>query len=173
MCSGVGLPKSVSVPASANPLYRATVASAGAIGRYGRGVDLLRPGHGISIPASSVEWTFTPSGGPGGQHANRSNTRVEARLDLRTVTGVAEQDRARLRAKLGDEVRVSVDGARSQYRNRMEALERLEQQLSEALIVPRRRRATKPTAGARRRRIDAKRRRGSVKKMRCRPGLDD
>ena len=86
---------------------------------------------------------------------------------------MTDRDRDRLRAKLGDELRVTVDEARSQHRNRQRALERLEQQLRDGLAVPRRRRPTEPSAGARRRRVEAKRRRSSVKKLRGKPGLDD
>ncbi len=136
-------------------------------------MDHLRPGDGIAVPVGDVEWSFSPSGGPGGQHANRSNTRVEARLDLRTAGGMSDRARSRLRARLGDEVRITVDAARSQHRNRLIALERLEARLSEALVVRRPRRSTAPSAGARRRRLESKRRRGSVKKLRGRPRLDD
>ncbi len=136
-------------------------------------MDHLQPGSGVAVPVGDVEWTFTPSGGPGGQHANRSNTRVEARLDLRTAGGIGDRERERLRARLGDEVRVTVDEARSQHRNRTLALERLEARLREALVVGRRRRATAPSAGAKRRRVESKRRRSSVKRLRRRPRLDD
>lgn len=147
-------------------------------GRGGRAgtvwrVDHLRPGNGIVVPVGDVDWSFTPSGGPGGQHANRSNTRVEARLDLRTAGGIGDRERERLRARLGDEVRVTVDEARSQHRNRVLALERLEERLRQALAQPRRRRATAPSAGAKRRRVESKRRRSSVKRLRGRPRLDD
>ncbi len=133
----------------------------------------LRPGHGIAVPVGDVDWSFTPSGGPGGQHANRSNTRVEARLDLRTASGIGDRERDRLRARLGDEVRLSVDEARSQHRNRLVALERLEARLRDALVMARPRQPTRPSAGAKRRRVEAKRRRSSVKKLRGRPRLEE
>src|SRR5947209_3177719 len=78
-----------------------------------------------SIPLSELEWRFTPSGGPGGQHANRSNTRVEVRFDVATSPSLGERQRARLLERLGPTVRVVADDERSQARNRALALERL------------------------------------------------
>ena len=132
----------------------------------------LHPGRGVVIPAGAVRWRFTASGGPGGQHANRSNTKVEAVVDL-TEVDVDPDLRARLVGRLGAEVRVTVDDTRSQTRNRELALDRLEQRLASALTTPRRRRATKPSRAAKRRRVDAKRRRGQVKRGRGKPSVDD
>ena len=97
--------------------------------------DELRPGWGIVIPVTEVEWRFSASSGPGGQHANTSNTRVEARLDLASSPSLSEHQRARLVGRLGPEVRVVCQTERSQTRNRSIALQRLEERLAAALGV--------------------------------------
>jgi ribosome-associated protein len=128
----------------------------------------------LIIPDDEVEWRFTPSGGPGGQHANRANTRVELTWNVAESAAPTERQRARLQARLGDVVTVVVDDHRSQYRNRVEAAQRLAQRCRAALAPPpKRRRPTKPTAGAKRRRLDAKRRQSQTKKLRQRPRHDD
>ncbi|MFL3016766.1 MAG: peptide chain release factor-like protein [Acidimicrobiales bacterium] len=80
--------------------------------------QILSGGPKCRIPTSEVSWNFGPSGGPGGQHANRSNTRVEATLDLASAQGIEENVREVLVAKLGSVMRVTVDQHRSQFRNR-------------------------------------------------------
>jgi len=134
--------------------------------------DDLPVAAGVVIPAAELRWSFGPSGGPGGQHANRAHTRVEVRVDLAGSSGLPEPARARLVARLGPEVRVVVDEERSQARNRSLARARLAERLAAALVVPRPRRPTRVTAGARRRRLEAKRRRAELKRDRRRPGLD-
>ena len=125
----------------------------------------------FSIPVSVIEWRFVPSGGPGGQHANRSNTRVEAVLDLVAVT-LPDDLRNRLEAKLGAEVRVVVDDTRSQTRNRELALDRLESRLQAALHRLPPRRATRPSKASVHRRLDAKKSRSDTKRLRQRPSDD-
>lgn len=125
--------------------------------------ETLRPGHGIVIPIAEIAWRFTTSGGPGGQHANRSNTRVEAMLDLSSVSGIPDEVRDRLVSKLGASVTVAVDDTRSQHRNRQLALERLAGRLAGALVRQKRRRPTAPSRGAEQRRLDSKRRRSQTK----------
>lgn len=127
----------------------------------------------VRIPRSELDVTFSTSGGPGGQHANRSNTRVELRFDVVASTALGEAQRERVIAKLGPEVRVVVDDERSQLRNRALAEERLVERLRAALHVDRPRRATRPTKASQRRRLDAKTRRSQVKRTRRRPGGDD
>lgn len=134
-----------------------------------RPIDL---GNGRLIDASRISWRFDTSSGPGGQHANRSNTRVEATL-LVAASGLAEETKERIIARLGPEVRVSVDETRSQTRNREIALERLESKLKSALVRRKRRRATKPTRASQRRRVEAKRRRSQTKSQRGKPRYDD
>lgn len=133
-----------------------------------RDLDL---GDGVIVVGSEVTWRFTSSGGPGGQHANRSNTRAEARLDLVASPSLAAHPgvQRRLQNRLGAEVTVTVDDERSQTRNRAIALDRLEARLRAALVRPKPRRKTKPSRGAKRRRVEQKRQRGELKKQRRRP----
>ena len=127
-----------------------------------------------AVPLDELEWRFSGSGGPGGQHANTSNTRVEARFDVAGSPSLSPAQRARLLERVGPLVRVVAADTRSQARNRELALARLRERLADALRTPRARRATAPTAGARRRRIEAKRRRGDIKRQRrMRPGPED
>jgi ribosome-associated protein len=135
--------------------------------------DVLRVTPTCVIPLDEIEWRFSPSGGPGGQHANRANTRAEARFDVVASPSLGPRQRARLRARLGDVVRVVADDERSQVRNRALALERLRSRLAEGLREERRRRPTKPTAASREERLAAKRRRSELKRGRGRPDRDD
>ncbi len=135
--------------------------------------DVLRVSRTCVIPLHEIEWRFSPSGGPGGQHANRANTRVEARFDVAASPSLGPRQRARVRSRLGDVVRVVADDERSQTRNRALALERLRARLAEALREERPRRPTAPTAGSREDRLATKRRRSDVKRSRRRPGADD
>ena len=139
-------------------------------------MDDLRISDTISIPADELQWTFSPAGGPGGQHANRSSTRAELRFDVAASRAFDDESKRRLLDKVGDNsvMLVTVDETRSQWRNRQIARQRLGEQLSEALRPdPPKRRATKPSRAARRRRIDDKRSRARTKSLRKSPGLDD
>jgi ribosome-associated protein len=127
----------------------------------------VRPG--LVIPAGELQERFTPSGGPGGQHANRSNTRVELRFDVAASQAMGEGIRNRLVARLGPEVRIVVDEERSQRRNREIARVRLATKLRAALGRPATRRPTRPSAGSVARRVDQKRRRSQTKQLRRRP----
>lgn len=123
------------------------------------------------IPPSELEWSFAPSGGPGGQHANRSNTRVTLRFDLAETIVIPEDVRRHMLSRLGPRavsgaVTVVVDETRSQSLNRQIALERMDQLLGEAVRRPRRRRPTRPTAASRERRLEEKRRRSETKRQR-------
>jgi ribosome-associated protein len=127
-----------------------------------------------AVPLDELEWRFSGPGGPGGQHANTSNTRVEVRFDVAASPSLEPQQRARLLERLGPVVRVVAADTRSQSRNREVALARLRDRLAAALRTPRARRATAPTRTARRRRVEAKRRRGDLKRQRrMRPGPED
>ncbi len=128
---------------------------------------------GWQVPENEIEFRFTASGGPGGQHANRSNTKVDAVFRLDESTTMPDGLRERVRARLGDVVRVTVDDERSQLRNRELAVERLRGRVRNAGVVEKARRATKPTRGSQKRRVEAKRWRGDVKRQRRRPGVDD
>ena len=123
----------------------------------------------LVISASELRWRFSRSGGPGGQHANTSDTRVEVRFDIAGSPSLGPRQRARLQERLGDEVRVVAADERSQARNRELALQRLCERLAGALRVDPPRRRTKPSAASVRRRLDAKRRQGDRKAERRRP----
>ncbi len=127
------------------------------------GDRVLSAGPGCRVPAEEVRWRFGPSGGPGGQHANRAHTRVEAELDLSSARGIDDDVRARLVARLGATVRVVVDRSRSQVRNRERALDEIQRRLQEALVEQAKRRPTRPGRGAVERRLEAKRQRGARK----------
>ncbi|MDH3705009.1 MAG: alternative ribosome rescue aminoacyl-tRNA hydrolase ArfB [Acidimicrobiia bacterium] len=133
----------------------------------------LDAGSGCRIPSRDLRWRFTTSGGPGGQHANRSQTTAELTIDLESAVGVDDGVRQRLVERLGPVLRVSVDDTRSQTRNREIALERATAMLRSARQRPKARRATKPSRSAKRRRVEAKRRRSQTKRDRRRPGPDD
>ena len=129
------------------------------------------------IPSSDLSWRFDPSGGPGGQHANRSSTRVELRFDLAASDVFEEPLRWEMIERLGARanegvVSVVVDDSRSQYRNRVTARRRLAAVLAESMKRPKARRATRPSRAARRRRSEAKRRRSETKQLRRRPDVD-
>ncbi len=120
----------------------------------------------LVIPAAELEVRTGPSGGPGGQHANRSHTRVELRFDVEASTALGPRQRARLLERLGPVVRVVAGDERSQARNRALAQERLAERLAGALKVETPRRPTKPTRGGVERRLDAKRRQAQTKQRR-------
>lgn len=122
-----------------------------------------------SISLDELEWRFTGSGGPGGQHANTSNTRVELTFDIAASDSLGPRQRTRLIEKLGDVVRVTASDRRSQAQNRELALDRLRTKLADALHVAKQRRPTRPTKASKVTRLDAKRKRSEVKKMRRRP----
>jgi ribosome-associated protein len=123
----------------------------------------------LTVPASELQWRVSRSGGPGGQHANTADTRAEVRFDVAGSPSLGPRQRARLLERLGPEVRVVADDERSQARNRALALDRLRSRLAAALHVERPRRATRPTAASRERRLDAKRRQSERKRMRRPP----
>src|SRR5437763_13056798 len=118
------------------------------------------------VRLDELEWRFSASGGPGGQHVNTSNTRAEVRFDVAGSPSLGPRQRARLVERLGPEVRVVASDERSQLRNRELALERLRSRLAEALRVETPRRATKPTKGAMERRLEEKRQRAQTKQRR-------
>jgi len=115
---------------------------------------------------SEIAFRFSRSSGPGGQHAQKSSTRAEALFDVDESAGLTEAERARVLAKLGPIVRAVAQDERSQLRNRELATERILEQLTEAVNVPRRRRPTKPTASSKEQRLDEKKRRGATKRLR-------
>lgn len=115
------------------------------------------------MSAGDVVWRFSSSGGPGGQHANRANTRAEASLNLSAAGGIDGEVRELLVARLGTVLRVVVDSSRSQVRNRRRALDEIEARLRAALQVDPERQPTWPGRRAVERRLAAKRRRSERK----------
>ena len=126
----------------------------------------------LRIPVSEIIWRFNPSGGPGGQHANKSNTRVEAELVLAQLTEIDDQTKSLLIRKLGATVRVVEDSTRSQNRNRNRALQRIEKILISALHVEKKRKPTKPSRSSNERRLEVKKRRSDLKADRKPPELN-
>lgn len=126
------------------------------------------------VPAAELRWRFDTSGGPGGQHANRSATRVELSFDLAASPSVPEELRHRMLRRLGGRapggvVTVTVDDTRSQWRNRVIARRRLTELLAAAVAQPRRRVPTRPGPAAVLRRLREKRLRGEKKRLRKPP----
>jgi ribosome-associated protein len=127
----------------------------------------------LLIPFDELRWRFTTSGGPGGQHANRSSTRAEVSFDVAGSPSLGPRQRARLLDQIGTTARAASGDERSQTRNRELALERLCTRLADALRVERRRVPTRVPRAVSARRVADKRRRGSRKRERGRPGEDD
>ncbi len=122
----------------------------------------------LDIPVSEVELRVTTSGGPGGQHANRSLTRVVASLRVADSSSLSAWDASMLEESIGPVVRSSAGRFRSQAQNRSAALEQLAIKIARALERPTPRRATNPTRGSKERRIEEKKARGRVKEQRRR-----
>lgn len=133
----------------------------------------LRVNDALSIPLAEVVLRTSRSSGPGGQHANVTASRVEAIFDVRASRSLSESQRERLLAGVGARVLAVAQDERSQARNRELALARLSERLAKALVVPRTRRATRPTAASRTRRLQAKRETGARKRQRRAPREDD
>ena len=131
--------------------------------------ETLRVTRTCRIPLDELEWRFTASGGPGGQHANTANTRVEVRFDVAGSPSLGPRQRARLVEKLGPVARVVASDERSQLRNRELALDRLRSRLAEALAVEQPRVPTRPSRAAKRDRLESKRRRSETKRSRMNP----
>ncbi len=118
------------------------------------------------LPLSEIELRFSRSSGPGGQHANRSETRVEAIFDVETSGALTDVQKRRVLKRVGPTIRAVAQDERSQWRNRELAVERVAGKLRDALRVERKRVPTKPTAASRERRLDDKRRRSKTKRLR-------
>lgn len=144
----------------------------GAPGSVAQVAGELQVSRTCRIPLDELEWRFSASGGPGGQHANTANTRVELRFDVANSTSLGPRQRARLLSRLGPLVRVVASDERSQARNRELALRRLSARLAEALRVEATRHPTRPSLGSREARLRAKHRRAEVKRDRARPEPD-
>lgn len=126
----------------------------------------------VSIPASDLSWSFSRSGGPGGQHVNTADTRARLRFALSTTTALSEPVKARLRARCGawltleGDLVLTCDTHRSRYRNVEEARERLAEAVRGSLAPPKPRRATRPSRASQQRRVTTKKQRSEVKRGR-------
>jgi ribosome-associated protein len=132
--------------------------------------ESIRVTRSVAIPQREIELRFSRSSGPGGQHAQKSETRVEALFDVEASGALSDLQKRRVIAKAGPVLKAIAQDERSQWRNRELAIERVVDSLREALRVERKRRPTKPSKAARERRLDAKRRRGETKRLRRPPG---
>jgi ribosome-associated protein len=131
--------------------------------------ESIRVTRSVTLPVAEVELRTSRSSGPGGQHAQKSETRVEAVFDVESSSALTEAQKRRVVAKAGPVLRAVAQDERSQLRNKELALDRLVEQLRAALHVDRARRPTKPSKAAVERRLEQKRRRGETKKLRRGP----
>jgi ribosome-associated protein len=131
--------------------------------------ESIRVTRSVRLPVAEIELRFSRSSGPGGQHANTSETRVEALFDVEDSQALTPAQKRRVFARTGPVIRAVAQDERSQWRNRELAIERVADQLREALRVERRRVPTTPSAAARERRLEDKRRRSETKRLRRSP----
>jgi len=131
--------------------------------------ESIRVTRSVAIPVSEIQLRFSRSSGPGGQHAQRTESRVEAVFDVEASSALTPAQKRRVVARAGPVLRAVAQDERSQWRNRELAVERLVAALREALRVERRRVPTRPPAAANERRLEEKRRRGERKRLRRPP----
>jgi ribosome-associated protein len=131
--------------------------------------ERIRVTRSVLLPLSDIELRVSRSSGPGGQHAQKSSTRVEALFDVEASDALTETQKRRVVTRAGPILRAVAQDERSQLRNRELAVDRLVEKLRAALAVPRRRVATKRPAGANERRLEGKRRRARTKALRRPP----
>ena len=129
--------------------------------------ESIRVTRSVSLDPDEIELRVSRSSGPGGQHANKTETRVEAIFDVAASASLTDAQKRRVESRVGPVVRATAQDERSQARNRALAVERLVAKLAEALRVERRRVPTSPTTASRERRLEAKRRRARVKRGRA------
>jgi ribosome-associated protein len=132
--------------------------------------ESIRVTRSVSIPLSEIAFRYSRSSGPGGQHAQKSETRVEALFDVEASSSLTDRQKHRVVRKAGPVLRAIAQDERSQARNRELAVERVADALREALRVERRRVPTKPSKAAVQRRLEQKRRRSDTKRLRRPPG---
>ena len=133
--------------------------------------ESIRVTRSVVLPRTEIAYRTSRSSGPGGQHAQKSETRVEALFDVQASSALTDGQKRRVAAKAGPTLRAVAQDERSQLRNRELAVERLAEQLRAALKIDRPRVATRPSKAAKERRLDAKKRRGTTKQLR-RPPAD-
>ena len=131
--------------------------------------DSIRVTRSVVLPLAEVELQYSRSSGPGGQHAQKSETRAVAVFDVAASAALTERQKQRVIARVGPVLRAVAQDERSQLRNKQLAVERLAAALREALRVERRRVPTRPTAASKERRLDEKKRRSGVKRLRRPP----
>ena len=131
--------------------------------------ESIRVTRSVSIPLSEIAFRYSRSSGPGGQHAQKTETRVEALFDVEASSSLTDRQKNRVVRKAGPILRAVAQDERSQARNRELATERVAEALREALRVERRRVATKPSKAAVERRLEQKRRRSQTKRLRQPP----
>ncbi|HJR45579.1 MAG TPA: alternative ribosome rescue aminoacyl-tRNA hydrolase ArfB [Actinomycetota bacterium] len=138
----------------------------------------IRINRSLTIPEHEIEYGFSPSGGPGGQHANKASTRVELVWDIGASAALGPRQRQRLLGALRHRIdssgrlRMTSDRHRSQLQNRKDVSERFAALVAEALVPPKARVGTKPTRASTERRLRQKKRRGEIKRKRS-VGPDD
>jgi len=132
--------------------------------------ESIRVTRSVVLPLAEIHFRFSRSSGPGGQHANTSETRVEAVFEVESSSALTDVQKGRVLARAGAILRAVAQDERSQLRNRELATERLVEQLRAALKVERRRVPTRPSKAAKERRLESKKRRGATKKLRRPPG---
>ena len=130
----------------------------------------IRVTRSVELPLDEIELRVSRSSGPGGQHAQKTSTRVEAVFDVEASAALSPAQKRRVTAKAGPVLHALAQDERSQLRNRELAVERLVAKLREALYVQRRRVATRPSKAAVERRLEEKRHRAQTKKLRRPPG---
>ncbi len=139
----------------------------------------MRVTRSVTIPDGEIEITFSRSGGPGGQHANKTSTRAELVWNVSDSQALGPRQRARLHLNLRNRIdsngnlRITSDTHRSQLRNKEEVLRRLEDLIREGLKVPRARVPTTPSRSAKTKRVEQKRKHGEIKRARQKPRIDD
>jgi len=156
---GIGAPETCSTPSMSSRMH--------AMER-----ESIRVSRSVLLPLSEIATRVSRSSGPGGQHAQKSSTRVEAVFDVGASTALTETQKRRVIGRVGDTLRAVAQDERSQARNRELAVERLVEKLRAALAVPRRRVPTRPSKTARERRLEGKRRRARTKALRRAPGAE-
>lgn len=135
--------------------------------------ERIELGHGAWIDAAEIELRASRSSGPGGQHANVTASRIEARFDVPSSASLSEQQKSAICARLGPRVTAISQDSRSQTRNREVAIERLRERLAAALRPRKHRRPTRPSRASRTRRLEAKRQNAERKRLRRKPGTTD